>query len=357
MFSYALWSPPELASFFNESLKETLTRCNPCVLKGYQRMFAGLSDQWEGTSIPTLIQEADSEVRGFFIRLTDKEIDKIDAFETLVNPVDVKMSPKDGAPDVEGVAFVIDRPNKFVYPSFKQLQAIAETDSAYYYLDGDITEAGESKSIEVSITDATTKKQEGEERVDLSRKCNQIPSLDKEETESVRSQRKKAAAVTDYKPTSLSLKGNTYLKSTGVIGAYQKLLTNLYSNGWPKEKGLFNYCADEILRHGSQYQKEFKGIIGKEYEKKTRMIQNNREEALEEERIERSRMVLDEQYQISKSSFALKSLSALHKNTKKSTYDLSIFANPRVPLRTNEPPSQLNATGQGLHIEGTRPIR
>jgi len=110
MFSYALWSPPELAKFLNEELKETITRCNPCVLKGYQRMFAGVSDVWEGTSIPTLVEDPDSEVRGFFIRLTDKEIDKIDAFETLVNPVDVKMSPKDGAPDVEGVAFVIDRP-------------------------------------------------------------------------------------------------------------------------------------------------------------------------------------------------------------------------------------------------------
>jgi len=73
------------------------------------------------------------------------------------------MSPKDGAPEVEGVTFVIDRPTKFVYPSFKQLQAIAETDSAFYYLDGDITAEGESRSIEITIIDATTEKQEGEE--------------------------------------------------------------------------------------------------------------------------------------------------------------------------------------------------
>jgi len=67
MFSYALWSPPELAKFLNESLKDVITRCNPCVLKGYQREFAGVSDQWEGTSIPTLTKAEDSEVNGFFI--------------------------------------------------------------------------------------------------------------------------------------------------------------------------------------------------------------------------------------------------------------------------------------------------
>ena len=62
------------------------------------------------------------------------------------------------------------------------------------------------------------------------------------------------------------------LRSTGILDAYEKLLTNIYQNGWPGDKSIFNYAAEEILRYGSKHQQEFKGIIGKEIEKKSRVI-------------------------------------------------------------------------------------
>ena len=65
------------------------------------------------------------------------------------------------------------------------------------------------------------------------------------------------------------MRGTQYLKSTGILDAYEKTLAQLYSKGWPKEQSLYNHVADEILRYGSRYQQEFKGIVGKDIEKKT----------------------------------------------------------------------------------------
>jgi len=45
-------------------------------------------------------------------------------------------------------------------------------------------------------------------------------------------------------------------------------LTSLYANGWPADKKLYEFVADEILRHGSQFKQNFKGIIGNDFEKK-----------------------------------------------------------------------------------------
>lgn len=62
------------------------------------------------------------------------------------------------------------------------------------------------------------------------------------------------------------------LRSSGILEAYEKLLTNIYQNGWPGDKSIYNHAAEEILRYGSKHQQEFKGVIGKEIEKKSRAI-------------------------------------------------------------------------------------
>ena len=65
-----------------------------------------------------------------------------------------------------------------------------------------------------------------------------------------------------------------YLRSSGILEAYEKLLTSLYTNGWPGNKSIYEHSAEEILGYGLKYQQEFKGIIGKDYQKKAKRIKN-----------------------------------------------------------------------------------
>ena len=72
----------------------------------------------------------------------------------------------------------------------------------------------------------------------------------------------------------------------GILSAYEKVLTSLYSNGWPADKKIFEFTADEILRHGSQFKQDFKGIIGKDFDKKRGLILKSQDTASDEVQID-----------------------------------------------------------------------
>ena len=137
------------------------------------------------------------------------------------------------------------------------------------------------------------------------------------------------ALKTNFQPILLNMRGSQYLKQTGILDCYEKLLTQLYSKGWPEEKSIFNHAADEILRYGSKFQSDFKGIIGKDFEKRTRKIYETKEEPENDLKIERSRLVFDHEYALKRGNFILKSKSSAT-DTQKKVYDLSIFDQPRV---------------------------
>jgi hypothetical protein len=137
LFSFSYWNPEALADFLGSDFKNIANRSKSCVLKDYERVFAGVSDNWEGTSFPTLIVNKSQETKGFFTRISEKEFNQFDKYETLSQITDVKLFPKDGQPPIEGVAFMQANPDKFVYPCYSLIEACAKTDSAYYYLDND----------------------------------------------------------------------------------------------------------------------------------------------------------------------------------------------------------------------------
>lgn len=100
----------------------------------------------------------------------------------------------------------------------------------------------------------------------------------------------------------------------------------MYTNGWPGDRSIYSYAAEEILRYGSKYQQEFKGIIGKEFEKKTRVIDDTYEDAPKEDKP--------------------KSIVSVRRNPievkSKNSLDLSIFDKPRVQLsRTSKATDRL----------------
>ena len=98
--------------------------------------------------------------------------------------------------------------------------------------------------------------------------------------------------------------------------AYEKLLTSLYLNGWPGDRSIFNYSAEEILRYGSKFHQEFKGVIGKEFEKKANVIYDTKEMPKEEPK---PKNIIS----VKRDPIEVKSKNSL---------DLSIFDKPRVQL-------------------------
>ena len=112
------------------------------------------------------------------------------------------------------------------------------------------------------------------------------------------------------------MKMSQYLRSTGVLEAYEKVLTSMYTNGWPGDRSIYNYAAEEILRYGSQFQQEFKGVIGKEFEKKARAILDTKD--------------------IPEKETTPKNIISVRRNPievkSKNSLDLTIFDKPRVQL-------------------------
>lgn len=114
-----------------------------------------------------------------------------------------------------------------------------------------------------------------------------------------------------------SLKMSQYLRSWGILEAYEKLLTSLYTNGWPGDRSIYSYSAEEILRYGSKFQQEFKGVIGKEFEKKAKAIYQTKEEP--EKKEDKPKNLIS----VRRDPIEVKSKNSL---------DLSIFDKPRVQL-------------------------
>jgi hypothetical protein len=112
------------------------------------------------------------------------------------------------------------------------------------------------------------------------------------------------------------MKMSQYLRSCGILEAYEKLLTTLYCNGWPADRSIFNYSAEEILRYGSKFQQEFKGVIGKELEKKAKVIYDTKDMPKEEPK---PKNIIS----VKRDPIEVKSKNSL---------DLSIFDKPRVQL-------------------------
>lgn len=90
----------------------------------------------------------------------------------------------------------------------------------------------------------------------------------------------------------------------------------MYANGWPGDRSIYTYAAEEVLRYGSKFQQEFKGVIGKEFEKKAKVILDTKDTPAADP--------------------SPKNIISVRRNPievkSKNSLDLSIFDKPRVQL-------------------------
>jgi len=100
-----------------------------------ERVFGGISDNWEQTSMPTMVESEGKLTYGFCMPLTEEQYNKIASFEKLSEESMVSMMTKDGSNTLDALCFMHKQLDKFVYPCFPLLEAVAKTDAAYYYND------------------------------------------------------------------------------------------------------------------------------------------------------------------------------------------------------------------------------
>jgi len=140
------------------------------------------------------------------------------------------------------------------------------------------------------------------------------------------------------------MKMTQYLRSTGLLEAYEKLLTSMYTNGWPGDRSIYDYSAEEILRYGSKFKQEYKGVIGKEFEKKARAILDTKDEE-------------DVKEPTPKNIISVRR-DPIELNSKNSL-DLNIFDKPRVQLaRSSKEGAKLRETAKEnefLQLDLTKP--
>lgn len=62
------------------------------------------------------------------------------------------------------------------------------------------------------------------------------------------------------------------MKSTGILDAYEHVISSMITDGWPSEKSIFEHAAYELLKWASEHKDEFRGLVGRSMEKKSDLI-------------------------------------------------------------------------------------
>lgn len=64
------------------------------------------------------------------------------------------------------------------------------------------------------------------------------------------------------------LQGTKFLKTTGILDAYEHTISTMIKNGWPSDKSIFDHAAYEILKWSSENKDSYRGLVGRNMEKK-----------------------------------------------------------------------------------------
>lgn len=68
------------------------------------------------------------------------------------------------------------------------------------------------------------------------------------------------------------MQGTKFLKSTGILDAYEHVINTLVTNGWPSDKTVFDYAAYELLKWASEHKDEYRGLVGRSIDKRSDLI-------------------------------------------------------------------------------------
>jgi hypothetical protein len=73
------------------------------------------------------------------------------------------------------------------------------------------------------------------------------------------------------------LQGTKFLKTTGILDAYEHVVSSMISNGWPPDKSIFEHAAYEVLKWAADNKESYRGLIGRNIEKKQDLIMSSRD--------------------------------------------------------------------------------
>jgi hypothetical protein len=66
----------------------------------------------------------------------------------------------------------------------------------------------------------------------------------------------------------LELSGTKFLKTTGMLDAYEHVVNSMILNGWPSDKSIFDHAAYELLKWSAENKDQYRGLVGRSLEKK-----------------------------------------------------------------------------------------
>ncbi|CAI2381471.1 unnamed protein product [Moneuplotes crassus] len=136
IFCFGYNHPEQVAKLVDAPLEEILANSVPCILRGYQRAFAG--DSVEGTSVATILKQPETEISSYAVALTKEQIKSLDEFEKYpkwYDRIGVECERPDGT-KFDAEVYVQNDHSKFNYPLEEYLFNLAKTDSTFYYLQG-----------------------------------------------------------------------------------------------------------------------------------------------------------------------------------------------------------------------------
>ena len=64
----------------------------------------------------------------------------------------------------------------------------------------------------------------------------------------------------NVKSYQLKLQATQFLRSTGVLDAYENVIDKLVTTGWPSDKNIFDHAAHELLKWHSVHKDEYVNI-------------------------------------------------------------------------------------------------
>lgn len=73
------------------------------------------------------------------------------------------------------------------------------------------------------------------------------------------------------------LQGTKYLKTTGIMDAYEHVISTMIVNGWPQDKSIFEHAAYEVLKWAAEHKDNYRGLVGRNLGKKQDLIMSSRD--------------------------------------------------------------------------------
>ncbi|CAI2381497.1 unnamed protein product [Moneuplotes crassus] len=136
IFNYGYNSPGQVARLVGVPVAEILSTAIPCTLRGYRRVFAGIADDFGDKSVATIVQDETSEIQSYAFSLNAdcmKYIDEFEEYPKMYDRIQVDLEKVSGE-TFQAYVYVMNDITHFGYPTEEYLQGVAQTISAFYYL-------------------------------------------------------------------------------------------------------------------------------------------------------------------------------------------------------------------------------